>query len=454
MLRIGFAEGVPQHDRARGGFGEPFDGASQGRRTVQLRHPPSADPRLMRDAGAALAVALRSERSAVLEVGDLLPADAVALAAGAVLRGFRHEIRRTPEAEPWRLRRLVLHVADRAAAEAAWREAEPGIEGALFAMQLVAEPPNLLSPEILAERLAGIPGIEADVLRPARLREEGFGALLGVARGSANRPRVVVLRRPGAFKAKPLVLVGKGVTFDTGGISIKPADGMHEMKADMAGAAAIAGAMLALSRRRSAAPVVAVLGLVENAISGRAERPGDVVRAADGSTIEIIDTDAEGRLVLADCLAWARRMFDPVAMIDLATLTGSIVTALGSQRAGLFASDAALAAAIAAAGESVAERVWPMPLSDGYAQALESDIADIRHCSPERRQPDACHAAAFLHRFAGDTPWAHLDIAGMEWRSEADDPWPEGATGYGARLLDRLVAARFEDPDHWPDAGH
>jgi leucyl aminopeptidase len=265
---------------------------------------------------------------------------------------------------------------------------------------------------------------------------------------------VAVLRRKGAFAAKPLVLVGKGVTFDTGGISLKPAAGMEEMKADMAGAAAIAGCMQALAARDSPAPVIAVLGLVENMPGAAAQRPGDVVVAADGTTIEIIDTDAEGRLVLADCLAWARRAFDPVAMIDLATLTGSIVVALGGQRAGLFASDPALGAAIAAAGAAVAEPVWPMPLDPAYAEALESPIADVRHCVAERFQPDACHAAAFLHRFARDTPWAHLDIAGMEWRSEPDEPWPAGATGFGARLLERLIAARFEDPDNWSEAGH
>jgi leucyl aminopeptidase len=187
--------------------------------------------------------------------------------------------------------------------------------------------------------------------------------------------------------------------------------------------------------------------LVENMIGADAQRPSDVVRAVDGTTIEVIDTDAEGRLVLADCLAWTRRALRPAAMIDLATLTGSIVVALGHHRAGLFASDAALAAQLAAAGEAVDEPVWPMPLAEGYAEALKSDIADVKNCVAERHQPDACHAASFLKRFVGDAPWAHLDIAGVELRHEADALGPEGASGFGVRLLDRLVSLRFEAAD-------
>ncbi len=456
MPRIAFTE-APVPDRvpvAR--FGRTDGGIREGHLEISLEPPDAASPAALRDAGAAAAWALRSVPQAAVDVA-FLPAEAAAeIAAGACLRHFHHHRRGTPlpAEEAWRLEGLVLYVADAAAARHAWRSLWPGVEGTLLAAHFVAEPPNLLTPKRLAAGLESMRGVEAEILKPTELRKAGFGALLGVAQGSANRARVVVLRRRGAFKAKPLVLVGKGVTFDTGGISLKPAAGMEEMKADMGGAAAIIGCMHALALRNSPAPVVAVLGLVENMPGGGAQRPGDVVRAVDGSTIEIVDTDAEGRLVLADCIAWARRKFDPAAIVDLATLTGSIVVALGGKRAGLFASDRALAAAIAAAGRAVAEPVWPMPLDAAYAEALESEIADIRHCSPLRRQPDACHAAAFLHRFAGQVPWAHLDIAGMEWRSEPDDPWPAGATGYGARLLDRLVATRFENPDHWPKAGH
>lgn len=454
MLAIDFARRPPPGNVARAGFGAPISAIVAGRRTVMLAAPEPSDARALVDAGAAAASALAAERRAVLDATQLPPSAAAQLAAGACLRAPHRTLRTRTEDDPWRLRRLTLLVSDPGAALAAWQRAVAGVAGAREAIALAGTPPNLLTPKIFARQLRAMPGVEVDVLKPARLRRQGFGALLGVARGSANPPRVMVLQRKGAFAEKPLLLVGKGVTFDSGGTSIKPAAGMEEMKADMAGAAAIIGCMQALAGRNSPAPVVAVLGLVENMPGAAAQRPGDVVQAVDGSTIEIIDTDAEGRLVLADCLAWARQKFDPVAMIDLATLTGSNVVALGGKRAGLFASDPALGAAIAAAGSQVAEPVWPMPLDPAYAEPLRSDIADIRHCVPERFQPDACQAAAFLHRFAGPTPWAHLDIAGMEWRSEADDPWPSGATGFGARLLDCLVAARFEDPDHWPDAGH
>jgi leucyl aminopeptidase len=452
VLRIGFAAESPPTGVALVRFGEPAAAVEAGRAVVGLPLP--SDPRALREAGAAIVAALGGQRRVAVDA-RALPAGAVAaMAAGAALRMPAPDLAAREREDPVRLARLTFHVGDPAGAEAAWQAVAPGVAGARLAIELATLPANVLTPKTFAERLSRLPGLDVAVLRRRHLRDAGMGALLGVAQGSVNPPRVVVLRRPGAFAAKPLLLVGKGITFDTGGVSVKPAAGMEEMKADMAGAAAIAGAMLALAQRNSPAPVVAVLGLAENALSGSAQRPGDVVRAADGSTVEIVDTDAEGRLVLADCLAWARTRFDPVAIIDLATLTGANVVALGGHRAGLFASDPALAAAIAAAGEAVAERVWPMPLDAAYAEALESAIADIRHCSAERRQPDACHAAAFLHRFAGHTPWAHLDIAGLEWRSEPDDPWQAGATGFGARLLDRLVAARFEDADGWPDTGH
>ncbi len=264
--------------------------------------------------------------------------------------------------------------------------------------------------------------------------------------GSAHPPRLVVLRWPGATEADPVVFVGKGITFDTGGLCIKPAAGMEEMRADMAGAAACAGAMLALAVRRSPAPAAAVLALAENATGGASYRPSDVLRMGNGLCVEVVDTDAEGRLVLADALAWAVRHLQPAALVDLATLTGSIVTALGGEMAGLFDNDAGFAAHVAAAGEAVGEQVWRMPIGDSHRADLASDIADLRHCVPGRGQPDACHAAAFLSAFVGDTPWAHLDIAGLEARAAADDRHAAGPTGFGVRLLDRLVAQRFEEP--------
>jgi leucyl aminopeptidase len=275
-------------------------------------------------------------------------------------------------------------------------------------------------------------------------------------RGAAESgPYLVTLRWRGAIPADPLVFVGKGLTFDTGGVSVKPAAGMQHMRADMAGAAAAAGAMLALARRRSPAPAAAVLAIAENALGASSYRPGDVLRMLDGRTVEVVDTDAEGRLVLADALHFARTRLRPLAMVDAATLTGSVVVALGHHRAGLFGTDQPLMAALAASGEEVGEPLWPLPISERQRRDLDSDIADLRHCLPSgggqgwggRFMPDACHAAAFLREFAGDTPWAHCDIAGVEAREEDDPLGHKGPSGFGVRLLDRLVAARFEEPD-------
>jgi leucyl aminopeptidase len=242
-----------------------------------------------------------------------------------------------------------------------------------------------------------------------------------------------------------VVFVGKGITFDTGGISIKPADKMWDMRADMAGAAACAGAMLALARRNSPAPAIAILAIAENTTGGNSYRPGDVLKMYSGTTVQVVDTDAEGRLVLADALAYATRE-KPQAIIDLATLTGSIVVALGHEMAGCFDNDPALAAAAASAGAAVGEKLWRMPIGESHRRALDSDIADLKHCVDERGQPDACQAAAFLREFVGETPWLHLDIAGVEAREEAGPTYAKGATGFGVRLLDRLIADRFEDP--------
>jgi len=287
-----------------------------------------------------------------------------------------------------------------------------------------------------------------EVLKPAALRKLGAGGLLAVGGGAAEGPRMVILRWKGQFAAPPVAFVGKGLCFDTGGISIKPAQGMETMRADMAGAAACAGAMLALARRNSPCPAVAVLAIAENATSAMAYRPGDVLTMLSGRTVEIIDTDAEGRLVLADALHLAATRFKPQAMLDLATLTGSVITALGHHRGGLFGNDAALGAAVAAAGEAVGERLWPLPIGEAHRRDLDSPIADLRQCAPAGPMlPDACHAAAFLREFVGSLPWAHLDIAGMD-TAEADDGTARrhAPTGFGARLLDALVERHFEDP--------
>jgi leucyl aminopeptidase len=404
-------------------------------------------------AGAAAALAAGEAEELALDARGLAPDAAAAIAAGIGLGAWRFDALRTRDV-PRRLARLVVHAADPAAAEAAFAPRAAAIAGTLLARDLTAEPANRLTTRAFADRLAALEaeGLEVELHGRKWLARHGFGALVAVGGASQSPPRLAVLRWRGRLPAPPVAFVGKGIVFDTGGVSLKPAEGMEAMRADMAGAAACAGAMLALARRRSPAPAVAVLAIAENAIGARAYRPGDVIRTAARRTVEVIDTDAEGRLILAEALHYAVTAFRPRAVIDLATLTGAIVTALGHHRAGMFGTDAALMAALAAAGEAVGEPLWPMPISARHREDLASDIADLRQCVPAgsgamggRAIPDACHAAAFLREFVGEAPWAHLDIAGVATAEEAHALGPAGPTGFGARLLDRLVASRFED---------
>ncbi len=392
-------------------------------------------------AGACGVSRLLRHPSVALDVRGLAAGEAASMIAGACLRAWRFDRWRSRADDAEMPRISVLEVlADDPAVVAAWERCAPGIEGALFARDLVSEPANVLTPSGFVERLASLAraGIGVEVLHGASLA--AFGGVRAVGQGSVHAPCVAVLRWAGAGGA-PVALVGKGITFDTGGICIKPADGMWAMRADMAGAAACAGAMLAVARRGSPVAVMAVLPLAENAVGAASYRPGDVLRMLSGATVQVVDTDAEGRLVLADALALAIRD-KPACVIDLATLTGSIVAALGHERAGLFSNDDALAAEVAAAGEAAGELVWRMPIAEGHRRSLDSDIADLKHCVDGRGQPDACQAAAFLREFVGDVPWAHLDIAGVEAQAEASLRHAQGASGFGARLLDRLVAAR------------
>ncbi len=368
---------------------------------------------------------------------------AAGLAAGACLRAWSYEHLRTRAREDAPLLEAIDLVCDDAHTSQVWAATSAGVEAAMFARDLVAEPSNTLTPAGFVERLGVLAaaGVAVEVIEADALRARGFGGLLAVGGGSVHAPLLVVLRWAG--EGAPVAFVGKGITFDTGGISIKPADRMWEMRADMAGAAACAGAMLALARRGSTAAAMAVLPLAENATGAASYRPGDVLRMFDGSTVAVVDTDAEGRLVLADALAYAVTQ-RPRAIIDLATLTGSIVAALGHHMAGAFGTNAALLAAAQAAGEAVGERVWPMPLAEAYRRALDSDIADIRHCVDGSGHPDACQAAAFLREFVGEIPWLHLDIAGVESHAEASERHAAGPTGFGVRLLDRLVGEHYE----------
>ena len=340
-----------------------------------------------------------------------------------------------------------FHTAENGAAKTAFAPLDRIADGVYLTRDLVSEPANVIHPESLAEecrKLADL-GVDVEVLGEKQMKKLGMGALLGVGQGSDRESQLVVMRWMGAKdkEAAPLALIGKGVCFDTGGISIKPAAGMEEMKWDMAGAGAVIGAMKALAGRQAKANVVGIVGLVENMPSGTAQRPGDVVTSASGQTIEVINTDAEGRLVLADALWYAREHFKPKAMVDLATLTGAIIISLGNDYAGLFSNNDQFSAKIEAAGKAAGEQVWRLPMGESYDKQLKSDIADMKNVGG--REGGSITAAQFLKRFVGDTPWAHIDIAGTAWSKKDAATCPKGATAFGVRLLDALVAEGYEE---------
>ena len=340
---------------------------------------------------------------------------------------------------------IAIAVDDAGAARSAWRSREAVAEGAIIARDLVNEPPNVLGPVEFATRAKGLSklGVKIEVLTERELKKLGMRALLGVAQGSAKPPRLVVMRwNGGKAKDKPVAFVGKGVVFDTGGISIKPSGGMEDMKGDMAGAAAVTGLMHALAARKAKVNAIGVIGLVENMPDGAAQRPGDIVTAMTGTNIEIINTDAEGRLVLADAVAYTEERFKPAFIIDLATLTGAIIIALGHNNAGMFSTDDDLAAALSAAGEATGETVWRMPLGKDYDKLIDSKFADVKNAGG--RDGGSITAAHFIKRFVKNTPWVHLDIAGVGMGSPQTEINRSWASGWGVRLLDRLVEDKFE----------
>ena len=326
-----------------------------------------------------------------------------------------------------------------------WAATEAVAAGVLLARDLVNQPPNVLGPVEFARQAKTLTaiGVKVDVLTETQIKKLGMRALLGVAQGSARPPRLAVMRWNGAAaRTRPVAFVGKGVVFDTGGISLKPGGGMQDMKGDMAGAAAVIGLIKALAGRRAKVNAVGVIGLVENMPDGLAQRPGDIVTAMTGRTIEIINTDAEGRLVLADAIAYTERRFKPQIIIDLATLTGAIIVALGHHHAGLFSNDDDLAAALSSAGKETGELVWRLPLAKIYDKQIDSKFANVKNAGS--RDAGSITAAQFLQRFVEDTPWAHLDIAGTGFGTPRTDTNRSWASGYGVRLLDRLVADRYE----------
>ena len=386
-------------------------------------------------------------------IGSVSKAEAGSHAAlGARLASYRFDTYRTKmkaETKP-SLSSVEIAMEGPAAARARAEKDEAIVEGVFFARDLVSEPPNVLYPESFAEQLRDLEtiGVDVDVLDPTAMDRLGMGALLGVAQGSARPARLVAMRWSGGHKGtKPLALVGKGVTFDTGGISLKPGAGMDEMKGDMGGAAAVAGVMKAIALRKAKANVVGVVALVENMPGPNAQRPGDIVRTMSGQTIEVLNTDAEGRLILADAVWYAQDKFEPSAVIDLATLTGAVITALGHEHAGLYANDDDLAHAIEAAAKAEGEPVWRMPLGPSYDKMIDTVNADMKNISG-KVAAGSIVGAQFIKRFIQEgTPWAHLDIAGTAWKSGPyEDPLsPAWATGYGVRLLNRLIANKYED---------
>ena len=372
---------------------------------------------------------------------------AAQIAHGARLRGYRFDKYRTTlkKDEKPSLAEVTVMCPDPAAARAAHEPLDALADGVFLTRDLVSEPANVLTPPAYAgeiEKLAA-DGLDVELFDGERLAEMGMGALLGVAAGSQYGGYLAVLRWDGgADGAAPVAVVGKGVTFDTGGISIKPSAGMGDMKWDMGGSGVTVGLMRALARRKARVNAVGLVGLVENMPSGTAQRPGDVVTSYSGQTIEILNTDAEGRLVLADALWYAQERFKPRVMIDLATLTGAIIVGLGKYQAGLFSNDAELQERLVAAGKAVAEPVWPMPMDAHYDELIKSDIADVKNIGG--RGAGSVTAAKFLERFVNKVPWAHLDIAGVTWADKAGPLTPKGGTGFGVRLLDRLIATHYE----------
>lgn len=387
-------------------------------------------------------------------LGGIAAAESSARAAvGAGLAAYRFDSYRTklkPEQRP-SLKEVVVVTDSPAAASKRYEPMAGLVDGVKLARDLVSEPPNVLHPPEFASRLKALTslGLEVQVLDVAAMKKLGMGALLGVGQGSVNESRLVTLSWKGAKNkaAAPLAIVGKGVTFDTGGISLKPGAGMGDMKGDMGGAAAVAGAMVALAKRKAKANVVGVVGLVENMPDGNAQRPGDIVTSMSGQTIEVLNTDAEGRLLLADAIWYAQETFSPAAVVNLATLTGAIIIALGHEHAGVFSNNDALAGDIAEAGKAEGEPVWRLPLGPAYDKAIDTPNADMKNISGGTAGGSIV-GAQFIQRFVKDgTPWAHIDIAGTAWKpAPYDDPTsPVWATGYGVRLLNRLVASRYEE---------
>ena len=424
---------------------------------VGLGKPESVDEKGLEILGAQIVARLYAggERAASLEIdvpkgANVKKAEAAAhLVFGARLRSYAFDKYRTRNLDEFEKKLTTLRIVtpDTAAAKKAYGGLAAVADGIFLARDLVNEPPNVLYPAEFARRaktLLSKLGVKIEILGEAEMKKRGFGALVGVGQGSDRESQLVVMQWNGGKKsAKPIAFVGKGVCFDSGGLSLKPGGGMMGMKGDMAGAA-VTGTMLALAARKAKVNAVGVIGLVENMPSGDATRPDDVLRSLSGQTIEVLNTDAEGRLVLADALTYTQRRFKPKFVIDLATLTGAIVQALGYEHAGVFSNDDQRVQRIQVAGRTTGERVWQLPLDPFYDKMIKSKIADMKNIGGGNS--GAITAAQFLLRFIEKTPWAHLDIAGVAWQDGEQKPTiPSWGTGWGVRLLNRLVKDHYEN---------
>jgi leucyl aminopeptidase len=418
---------------------------------VGLGGQPEADGGFERAGGALTARLLVSgETRLVVDLSglNLSGKEAARIAFGAAARSWRYDNYRTklPRKQQPTLEEIVL-VGAGADAAGEWKRLDALLQGLDLTRMLVTEPANIIYPETFVERVsAALKGssVEIEVLDEKQMAALGMGSLLGVAQGSIRPPRLLVMRwNGGSAGVKPVALVGKGITFDTGGISIKPALGMEAMKWDMGGAGAVAGTMKALAARKAKVNVIGVCALAENMPDGNAQRPGDVVTSMSGQTIEVINTDAEGRLVLADAMTWVQREVKPEIMIDLATLTGAMIISLGHEYGGMFSNDDALAEKLSAASFASGDKLWRLPMGDAYNKIMDSQIADMKNSAS--REGGSITAACFLERFVEEgVKWAHLDIAGMVWADKAGHLYDKGATGYGVALLDRYIADNHE----------
>lgn len=385
-----------------------------------------------------------------MDIKNTSDSDAVAaLANGFLLKSWtfdKYKTKQKPE-EKCALQTITFSATDPKAAEASFGYHEKVAEGVFLTRTVVSEPPNVINPETLATAAEALRehGVTVEVFGEKEMKKMGLNALLGVGYGSQYDSKLAVLQWHGGKKGDaPIAIVGKGVTFDTGGISIKPSNNMDEMKYDMAGSGVVLGLMRTLAERKAKVNAVGVMGIVENMPSGTAQRPGDIVKSLSGQTIEVLNTDAEGRLVLADALWYTQDRFKPRLMIDLATLTGAIVVALGHEFAGLFSNNEEIIKKLMAAGQTVGEKLWSMPLTPAYDKDIDSTVADVKNIGSGRGAGSST-AAQFLQRFVNDVPWAHLDIAGVAWDQKGKPLSRKGATGFGVRLLNQFIAEHYEN---------